>query len=87
MGHRLGRNSPALDDIAVVSHPPIGLAAQPVPDIDIADDGPGVAETQHDGAGLGLPLARRPARAVVGDASYDPAHAPEARLTVSAPLG
>ncbi|MFF4038152.1 sensor histidine kinase [Streptomyces sp. NPDC001816] len=71
--------------------------------IDVVDDGPGVPETfvddlfqpgrradpgdGHDGAGLGLPLARRLARAVGGDVSYDPGHAPGARFTVSLPAG
>ncbi|TVZ84928.1 sensor histidine kinase KdpD [Streptomyces sp. BK340] len=71
--------------------------------IDVVDDGPGVPETfvddlfqpgrradtgdGHDGAGLGLPLARRLARAVGGDVSYDPGHTPGARFTVSLPAG
>lgn len=71
--------------------------------IDVADDGPGVPETfadelfqpgrraepgdGHDGAGLGLPLARRLARAVGGEVSYDPGHRPGARFTVSLPAG
>ncbi|MFD5734202.1 sensor histidine kinase [Streptomyces sioyaensis] len=71
--------------------------------IDIADDGPGVPEAfvgelfqpgrradsgdGHDGAGLGLPLARRLARAVDGEVSYDPGHGPGARFTVSLPAG
>ncbi|MGW1288438.1 ATP-binding protein, partial [Streptomyces sp. NPDC002586] len=38
-----------------------------------------------DGAGLGLPLARRLARAVGGDVSYDPAHTSGTRFTVSLP--
>lgn len=41
----------------------------------------------HDGAGLGLPLARRLARAVGGEVSYDPGHAPGARFTVTLPAG
>ncbi|MEV6118408.1 HAMP domain-containing sensor histidine kinase [Streptomyces sp. NPDC052109] len=69
--------------------------------IDVVDDGPGVPESfvgelfqpgrraddtdGHDGAGLGLPLARRLARAVGGDVSYDPAHTPGTRFTVSLP--
>ncbi|MEU0966049.1 HAMP domain-containing sensor histidine kinase [Streptomyces sp. NPDC005917] len=69
--------------------------------IDVVDDGPGVPEAfvgelfqpgrraddgdGHDGAGLGLPLARRLARSVGGDVSYDPAHTPGARFTVSLP--
>ncbi|GHE61748.1 two-component sensor histidine kinase [Streptomyces spiralis] len=71
--------------------------------IDVVDDGPGVPETfgdelfqpgrradpgdGHDGAGLGLPLARRLARAVGGEVSYDPRHAPGTRFTVSLPAG
>ncbi|MGW3147425.1 sensor histidine kinase [Streptomyces sp. NPDC001177] len=71
--------------------------------IDVVDDGPGVpaefvadlfqpgrradAEDGHDGAGLGLPLARRLARTVGGEVSYDPGHAPGARFTVSLPAG
>ncbi|WP_225828416.1 sensor histidine kinase [Streptomyces naphthomycinicus] len=71
--------------------------------IDVVDDGPGVPETfgdelfqpgrrgdpgdGHDGAGLGLPLARRLARAVGGEVSYDPRHTPGARFTVSLPAG
>ncbi|WP_250401929.1 sensor histidine kinase [Streptomyces cellostaticus] len=71
--------------------------------IDVVDDGPGVPETfggelfqpgrradpgdGHDGAGLGLPLARRLARAVGGEVSHDPAHGPGARFTVSLPAG
>ncbi|MEU1600086.1 HAMP domain-containing sensor histidine kinase [Streptomyces sp. NPDC005708] len=69
--------------------------------IDVTDDGPGVPQTfhdelfqpgqradtddGHDGAGLGLPLARRLARAVGGDVSYDPSHTPGARFTVTLP--
>ncbi|WP_316756496.1 sensor histidine kinase [Streptomyces herbicida] len=71
--------------------------------IDVVDDGPGVpaefvadlfqpgrradADDGHDGAGLGLPLARRLARTVGGEVSYDPGHAPGARFTVSLPAG
>ncbi|MFE7211211.1 sensor histidine kinase [Streptomyces sp. NPDC001698] len=71
--------------------------------IDVVDDGPGVPAAfaaelfqpgrradradGHDGAGLGLPLARRLARAVGGDVSHDPGHAPGARFTVSVPAG
>ncbi|MFJ9730436.1 sensor histidine kinase [Streptomyces sp. NPDC101171] len=71
--------------------------------IDVVDDGPGVPEAfgeelfrpgrradpgdGHDGAGLGLPLARRLARAVGGEVSHDPGHAPGARFTVSLPAG
>ncbi|MEV0981828.1 HAMP domain-containing sensor histidine kinase [Streptomyces sp. NPDC049915] len=69
--------------------------------IDVVDDGPGVPEVfvgelfqpgrradpgdGHDGAGLGLPLARRLARAVGGEVTYDLGHAPGARFTVSLP--
>lgn len=71
--------------------------------IDVEDDGPGVpeafadqlfqpgrradADDGHDGAGLGLPLARRLARTVGGEVSYDPGHTPGARFTVSLPAG
>ncbi|MGW5236047.1 sensor histidine kinase [Streptomyces nodosus] len=71
--------------------------------IDVVDDGPGVPEVfvhelfqpgrradtgdGHDGAGLGLPLARRLARAVGGEVSFDPGHAPGARFTISIPAG
>ncbi|MFE3826663.1 sensor histidine kinase [Streptomyces sp. NPDC059092] len=71
--------------------------------IDVVDDGPGVPETfvdelfqpgrradpgdGHDGAGLGLPLARRLARAVGGEVSYAPRHTPGARFTVRLPAG
>ncbi|MGW2741346.1 sensor histidine kinase [Streptomyces sp. NPDC001450] len=71
--------------------------------IEVVDDGPGVPETfvdelfqpgrradtgdGHDGAGLGLPLARRLARAVGGEVSHDPGHTPGARFTVSLPAG
>jgi signal transduction histidine kinase len=71
--------------------------------IEVTDDGPGVPEAfagelfqpgrradradGHDGAGLGLPLARRLARAVGGEVSYDAAHAPGARFTVTLPPG
>ncbi|MEV6833292.1 HAMP domain-containing sensor histidine kinase [Streptomyces sp. NPDC051133] len=69
--------------------------------IDVVDDGPGVPAAfagelfqpgrraddgdGHDGAGLGLPLARRIARAVGGEVSHDPAHLPGARFTVTLP--
>ncbi|WP_181793095.1 sensor histidine kinase KdpD [Streptomyces sp. WELS2] len=71
--------------------------------IDVVDDGPGVPRAfaeelfqpgrradvtdGHDGAGLGLPLARRLARAVGGEVSYDPGHGPGARFTVTLPAG
>lgn len=66
-------------------------------------DGPGVPETfvdelfqpgrradidaGHDGAGLGLPLARRLARADDGEVAHDPRHTPGAAFTVSLPVG
>lgn len=71
--------------------------------IDLTDDGPGVPESfaphlfrpgrradpgdGHGGAGLGLPLARRLARSVGGEVTYDPGHAPGARFVVSLPAG
>ncbi|WP_328635918.1 HAMP domain-containing sensor histidine kinase [Streptomyces canus] len=71
--------------------------------IDVGDDGPGVPEPftaqlflpgrqadpddGHGGAGLGLPLARRLARSVGGDVTYDPGHKPGARFTVRLPAG
>ncbi|MEU2774781.1 HAMP domain-containing sensor histidine kinase [Streptomyces sp. NPDC007162] len=71
--------------------------------IGVADDGPGVPEAftgelfqpgrradpddGHDGAGLGLPLARRLARAVGGEVSHDPGHAPGARFLADLPAG
>jgi signal transduction histidine kinase len=71
--------------------------------IEIVDDGPGVPEAfvaelfqpgrradvgdGHDGAGLGLPLARRLARAVSGEVSYDPRHTAGAKFTVTLPAG
>ncbi|WP_028801148.1 sensor histidine kinase [Streptomyces sp. 142MFCol3.1] len=71
--------------------------------IDVVDDGPGVpeafvgelfrpgrradADDGHDGAGLGLPLARRLARAVGGEVFYDAEYASGARFTVSLPAG
>ncbi|MET8690359.1 HAMP domain-containing sensor histidine kinase [Streptomyces sp. NPDC004732] len=71
--------------------------------IDVVDDGPGVPQTfvdelfqpgrradaddGHDGAGLGLPLARRLARAVGGEVAHDPGHTPGAAFTVSLPAG
>ena len=70
--------------------------------IDVVDDGPGVPREftdelfqpgrradpgdGHDGAGLGLSLARRLARAVDGEVSHDPAHT-GARFKVSLPAG
>jgi signal transduction histidine kinase len=71
--------------------------------IDVADDGPGVPEQflddlfqpgqradsgdGQDGAGLGLPLARRLARAVGGEVSHDPEHTRGARFLVDLPAG
>ncbi|WP_369241445.1 sensor histidine kinase [Streptomyces sp. R21] len=71
--------------------------------IALTDDGPGVPESfapqlfqpgrradpgdGHDGAGLGLPLARRLARSVGGEVTYDPGHTPGARFVVSLPAG
>lgn len=71
--------------------------------IEVTDDGPGVPgrfagelfrpgrradpHDGHDGAGLGLPLARRLARSVGGDVSYDAGHAPGARFVVTLPPG
>ncbi|MEU6094978.1 HAMP domain-containing sensor histidine kinase [Streptomyces sp. NPDC047079] len=71
--------------------------------IDVTDDGPGVPRAflgelfqpgrradsgdGHDGAGLGLALARRLARSVGGEVSYDTEHAPGARFSVSLPAG
>ncbi|MFD4474793.1 sensor histidine kinase [Streptomyces sp. NPDC058471] len=71
--------------------------------IDVGDDGPGVPESfaaqlfqpgrradpddGHGGAGLGLPLARRLARSVGGEVTYDPGHRPGARFTVRLPAG
>ncbi|GDY80370.1 two-component sensor histidine kinase [Streptomyces avermitilis] len=71
--------------------------------IDVDDDGPGVPESfaaqlfqpgrradpddGRGGAGLGLPLARRLARSVGGDVTYDPGHKPGARFTVRLPAG
>ncbi|MFI5821957.1 sensor histidine kinase [Streptomyces rishiriensis] len=71
--------------------------------VDVVDDGPGVPPSfagrlfepgrradprdGHDGAGLGLPLARRLALAAGGEVAYDPAHTPGARFVVSLPAG
>nr|WP_234021580.1 HAMP domain-containing sensor histidine kinase [Streptomyces sp. 351MFTsu5.1] len=71
--------------------------------IDVEDDGPGVPKTfaadlfqpgrradpddGHDGAGLGLSLARRLARAAGGDVVHDAGHTPGARFTVTLPTG
>ncbi|MDX3435775.1 sensor histidine kinase [Streptomyces stelliscabiei] len=69
--------------------------------IDVTDDGPGVPEEflddlfqpgrradpgdGHDGAGLGLPLARRLARTVGGEVSHDPGYTSGARFLVDLP--
>jgi two-component system, OmpR family, heavy metal sensor histidine kinase CusS len=71
--------------------------------IAVTDDGPGVPETfvddlfqpgrradlddGHDGAGLGLPLARRLARAVGGEVSHDSGHTAGARFLADLPAG
>ncbi|MFF7946091.1 sensor histidine kinase [Streptomyces griseorubiginosus] len=71
--------------------------------IDVEDDGPGVPTTfaadlfqpgrradpddGHDGAGLGLSLARRLARAAGGDVVHDADHTSGARFTVTLPTG
>ncbi|MFR9799274.1 sensor histidine kinase [Streptomyces sp. MS06] len=71
--------------------------------IDVTDDGPGVPPAflgelfqpgrradpgdGHDGAGLGLPLARRLARSAGGEVSHDRGYAPGARFTISLPAG
>ncbi|MEU9346987.1 HAMP domain-containing sensor histidine kinase [Streptomyces sp. NPDC048278] len=71
--------------------------------ISVTDDGPGVPEAfvgdlfqpgrradpgdGHDGAGLGLPLARRLARSVGGEVSHDPGYAPGARFLADLPAG
>ncbi|MFE5190092.1 sensor histidine kinase [Streptomyces sp. NPDC056628] len=70
--------------------------------IDVTDDGPGVPAAfaddlfqpgrradpsdGHDGAGLGLPLARRLARAVGGEVSHDRGHTCGARFRVDLPV-
>lgn len=71
--------------------------------LDVTDDGPGVPPPfagrlfepgrradpgdGHGGAGLGLPLARRLARSVGGEVTYDAGHAPGARFVVELPAG
>ncbi|MFJ8825470.1 sensor histidine kinase [Streptomyces sp. NPDC102467] len=71
--------------------------------IDITDDGPGVPHQftgelfqpgrradpadGHDGAGLGLPLARRLARSAGGGVSYDADHVPGAGFVINLPPG
>ncbi|WP_405962273.1 HAMP domain-containing histidine kinase [Streptomyces sp. NBC_00723] len=71
--------------------------------VDVVDDGPGVPPPfagqlfepgrradpgdGHHGAGLGQPLARRLARSVGGEVTYDPGHTPGACFVVSLPAG
>ncbi|WP_234534448.1 sensor histidine kinase [Streptomyces shenzhenensis] len=71
--------------------------------ISVTDDGPGVPEAfvddlfqpgrradpgdGHDGAGLGLPLARRLARGVGGEVSHDRAYTSGARFLTDLPAG
>ncbi|MEV7976973.1 HAMP domain-containing sensor histidine kinase [Streptomyces sp. NPDC086519] len=71
--------------------------------ISVTDDGPGVPEAfvgdlfqpgrradpedGHDGAGLGLPLARRLARGVGGEVSHDRAYTSGARFLADLPAG
>ncbi|MEU5594978.1 HAMP domain-containing sensor histidine kinase [Streptomyces sp. NPDC020298] len=71
--------------------------------IHVTDDGPGVPaafvdelfqpgrradpDDGHDGAGLGLPLARRLARAVGGEVSHDPGYTSGARFLADLPAG
>ncbi|MEV5953370.1 HAMP domain-containing sensor histidine kinase [Streptomyces sp. NPDC051987] len=71
--------------------------------ISVTDDGPGVPEVfvgdlfqpgrradpedGHDGAGLGLPLARRLARTVGGEVSHDSAYTSGARFLADLPAG
>ncbi|MFJ4940483.1 sensor histidine kinase [Streptomyces pseudovenezuelae] len=71
--------------------------------IDVTDDGPGVPTAfaddlfqpgrradpgdGHDGAGLGLPLARRLARAVGGEVSHDGGRTCGARFRIDLPFG
>jgi signal transduction histidine kinase len=71
--------------------------------IDVTDDGPGVPaafvddlfqpgrradlDDGHDGAGLGLPLARRLARAVGGEVSHDRGHTCGACFRIDLPAG
>ncbi|MEW1776022.1 HAMP domain-containing sensor histidine kinase [Streptomyces sp. NPDC086777] len=71
--------------------------------ISVTDDGPGVPQAfvgdlfqpgrradpgdGHDGAGLGLPLARRLARSVGGEVTHDPAYTAGARFLADLPAG
>ncbi|MFF3559408.1 sensor histidine kinase [Streptomyces sp. NPDC002574] len=71
--------------------------------VDVLDDGPGVPgsfvaslfqpgrradpDDGHEGAGLGLPLARRLARSAGGDVRYEPRHPSGARFTITLPAG
>ncbi|MEU6537945.1 HAMP domain-containing sensor histidine kinase [Streptomyces sp. NPDC047000] len=71
--------------------------------ISVTDDGPGVPESftgdlfrpgrradpedGHDGAGLGLPLARRLARSTGGEVSHDPSYTGGARFLADLPAG
>ncbi|GGM95730.1 sensor histidine kinase [Streptomyces fuscichromogenes] len=88
----------ARSTVTVSAHPVPGGVR-----ISVTDDGPGVPEAfvddlfqpgrradpedGHDGAGLGLPLARRLARTVGGEVSHDPAHTGGARFRTDLPAG
>ncbi|MFI8235354.1 sensor histidine kinase [Streptomyces sp. NPDC085900] len=67
------------DDGTGVPEPFLDLLFQPGRRAD-PDDG-------HDGAGLGLPLARRLARAIGGEVSHDAGHQGGARFSVDLPTG